>query len=347
LFEVDEFWLDGLVDQLAPRALLLSNLFRDQLDRYGELETIVQRWQALLDSQPGLQVVLNADDPVIADLGRGRDNVLYFGIEDRSVGTGELDHAADARHCRRCGAPYSYEVVFLAHLGHYACDSCGSARPDPQITVDRVALSGLSGSSFALRLPAWSAEIEIPLPGLYNVYNALAAAALAHALGVSEAATRSGLDRTAAAFGRGESVVVGGQSLLLLLIKNPAGANEVLRTLALEKRPVRLLAMLNDRIADGRDVSWVWDADYETLAGHVSEVVCSGDRAAELAVRLKYAGLHPETLLVEPDPSRALDLLVKRAAGTDDRLVAIPTYTAMLELREVLVARGVAAGSFE
>jgi len=348
LFEVDEFWLDGLIDQLHPRAILLGNLFRDQLDRYGELEAIVERWQVMVDRHPEVTFVLNADDPVIADLGRDRttgESVRYFGLEDAAVGRAELSHASDAKHCRRCGAPLRYAVVFVAHLGHYHCDACGASRPAPQISAGPIALGGLSGTAFTVSTPDGAFSVELPLPGLYNVYNALAAAALAFTLDASQTDIDAGLTQIAPAFGRGESLAVDGHELLLLLVKNPTGANEVLRTLALEPEPLELLVMLNDQTADGRDVSWIWDADYEVLAGHVARVVCSGSRAAEMAVRLKYAGVDMAAISVERDPARALDLLVDGAAPAA-RLVAVPTYTAMLELREVLVERGIARGSF-
>ena len=202
-----------------------------------------------------------------------------------------MAHAADSKHCRRCGAPYRYDSIFLGHLGHYHCDACGATRPAPSVAAERVVLDGLRGARVTLRLPAATVEVALPLPGLYNVYNALGAAALTTALGASPEDIVAGLEAVAPAFGRAETVRLGGRDLLLLLVKNPAGANEVLRTLALEPGEHDLLAVLNDQIADGRDVSWVWDADFEVLAGRLRRVVCSGTRAAEMAVRLKYAGV--------------------------------------------------------
>ncbi len=187
LFEVDELWLDSLAAQLHPRAILLGNLFRDQLDRYGELETIADRWAAAVHTGPARDstLVLNADDPAIADLGRERNApVLYFGVEDDSLALAGMAHAADAKHCRRCGAPYVFEAIYLGHLGHYHCPSCGQTRPAPTVTATRVTLQGVRAASFTLQTPAGEAEVALALPGLYNVYNALAAAALATALEV-------------------------------------------------------------------------------------------------------------------------------------------------------------------
>jgi UDP-N-acetylmuramyl tripeptide synthase len=204
-----------------------------------------------------------------------------------------------------------------------------------------------------LRTPAGEADVRLALPGLYNVYNALAATALASAHGVPFEAIVAGLHRTRAAFGRGETLRLplpgadggagaGERELRILLVKNPAGANEVLRTLALEPGQHELLGVLNDRIADGRDVSWIWDADFELLAGRIARITCSGTRAADLATRMKYAGVAPDRIAVEPRLEAALDRAVAGGDGRAEPLYALPTYTAMLALRELLVARGAA-----
>ncbi len=339
LFELDEFWLDRVVPELAPRAMLLGNLFRDQLDRYGELETIADRWAAAVAGPGrGARLVLNADDPLIAELGRESATVTYFGIEDPAIAIPEMQHASDSKHCRRCGTAYRYTTIFLGHLGHYSCPSCGRCRPEPAVCAEAIELDGTRGSRFTLRTLAGTVAVELPLPGLYNVYNALGAAALCLELGIGSEDVAAGLGAVTAAFGRAETVAVGPTELSLLLVKNPAGANEVIRTLTLEPGELDLLAVLNDRTADGKDVSWVWDADFEVLAGRVRSAVCSGTRAAELALRLKYAGVPTERLRVVPGLSAALDDALAGAA--ERRLFALPTYTAMLELRAELARRG-------
>jgi UDP-N-acetylmuramyl tripeptide synthase len=384
LFEVDELWLDRLARQLHPRVVLLANLFRDQLDRYGELERIAERWAGALRAGGPVErarLVCNADDPLVADLGRERAQVdhdpldldrkrvevggasaqgdrgpaaddpeqasiLYFGVDDDSLALAGMAHAADAKHCRRCGAPYVFDAVYLGHLGHYHCESCGQRRPSPTVLARSVVLEGVRSARFQLSTPDGDAEVKLALPGLYNVYNALAAAALGIALGVSLADIVAGLERTKAAFGRAETVTVAGRETRILLVKNPAGTNEVLRTLALEPGSHDLLGVLNDNTADGHDVSWIWDADFELLAGRVRLATCSGTRAPELALRLKYAGIEPERIRVIDDLPRAL-----AAATADlDRLVplyVLPTYTAMLALRELLVRRGEADSSWQ
>ena len=350
LFEVDELWLDSLAAELHPRAILLGNLFRDQLDRYGELETIADRWAAAVGTGPAHEatLVLNADDPAITDLGREREApVVYFGVEDDSLALAGMAHAADAKHCRRCGAPYVFDAVYLGHLGHYHCPSCGQTRPAPTVIASSVTLQGVSSARFTLQTPAGVAEVALSLPGLYNVYNALAAAALATALEVGLPEIVAGLQSTRAAFGRSETVMIGGpthpREMRILLVKNPAGANEVLRTLALEAGEHDLLGVLNDQIADGRDVSWIWDADFELLAGRVRRVTCSGSRAPELALRLKYAGIDPARIHVQADLPSALREAAGDSSDPQTPLYALPTYTAMLALRELLVARGEAS----
>jgi UDP-N-acetylmuramyl tripeptide synthase len=343
LFELDEFWLDRVAPMLRPRAILLANLFRDQLDRYGELESIADKWALIAgELSPPARLILNADDPLVADLGRERDAV-YFGIEDPAVAMPEMQHASDSKHCRRCGAAYRYEAIYLGHLGRYRCPSCGQERPVAQFAAEQIELDGTRAVRFLLRTPSGQSTVALPLPGVYNVYNALGAAALCIELGVGLDRVVSGLERVRAAFGRAETLTIDGTELSILLVKNPAGANEILRTLALERSELDLLGALNDRTADGRDVSWVWDADFEIIAPRVRRLTCTGTRAAELAVRLKYAGVPAERLEVVPSLPSALDEALATAAG--GRLYALPTYTALLDLRAELARRG-HAGQF-
>ena len=300
--------------ELRPRALLLANLFRDQLDRYGELDTIAERWAAAAAATPA-RLVLNADDPTVADLGRDRGDALFFGVQDDGMATEAMQHAADAKHCRRCGAPYVYDAIYLGHLGRYHCERCGARRPDPAVAARDIVLEGVRAARFTLRTPAGPRPVALPLPGLYNVYNALGAAALALALGAALDDVVAGLEAVAPAFGRAETVRAGGRDVSILLVKNPAGANEVLRTLVLEPGDHDVLAVLNDNVADGRDVSWVWDADFEVLAPRLRRATCSGTRAPEMALRLKYAGVPVDRIVVEPDLARALDRARPRPPG--------------------------------
>jgi lipid II isoglutaminyl synthase (glutamine-hydrolysing) len=344
LFEVDEAWLPKVAAQLDPTLIVLGNLFRDQLDRYGEIETLADEWAKTVAERVGrTRFVLNADDPLIADLGRDtderrREGVVYFGIEDASQALPELQHAFDAKHCRRCGHPYDYERAFVGHLGHYSCPNCGAERPAPDVAATAIELHGMKGSSVTIRTPAGEVALHLPLPGLYNVYNALAAVAAGLELGATEERIPEALATARSAFGRVETIEIDGKWTSILLIKNPAGANEVLRTLRLEADDgLDLWIGLNDRIADGRDVSWIWDADFELLGGSIRRVTCAGTRAPEMALRLKYAGWPPGSIVIEPDIERSLDAAV---AAAPSRLFALPTYTALLELHRLLSSRG-------
>lgn len=339
LFEVDEGALPEAIERTRPRVVALSNLFRDQLDRYGELELVAERWRSAVATLPdATALVVNADDPLVADLAEGRTQVLRFGLDDPRQARPALQHAADSKYCVRCGAPYVYEAAYVGHLGDYRCPGCGHARPALDVAAREIELRGLTASRFRLVTPDGDAAVELALPGLYNVYNAVAAAALAVASEVPVATIRAGLESFSAAFGRFERIPAGGKRIVMLLVKNPAGANEVLRTLETGIPPVLVLA-LNDAIADGRDVSWIWDVDFEPILPHVERIVVTGDRAAELGLRLVYGGLPREQLEVAPALEQALDRGLELCeAGSE--LVVLPTYTAMLALRAILVERG-------
>ena len=339
LFEVDEGALPEAAARMRPRVLALSNLFRDQLDRYGELELVAERWREAVASLPvETTLVVNADDPVVADLADERARVLRFGVDDPRHARTALQHAADSKYCIRCGTPYEYAAAYVGHLGDYRCPACEHARPPLDVAARRIELRGLIASRFRLETPAGAVEIELALPGLYNVYNATAAASLSISLGASLSEVRAGLEAFSAAFGRFERIPTGGKTVVMLLVKNPAGANEVLRTLETGVPPVLVIA-LNDAIADGQDVSWIWDVDFEPVLEHAGQVVATGERAAELGLRLAYGGLSEDRLEVEPSLERALDRGLELIdVGTE--LVILPTYTAMLALREILTARG-------
>jgi UDP-N-acetylmuramyl tripeptide synthase len=388
LFETDEAALPRALDETQPRLVLLHNLFRDQLDRYGEVDTIAAYWRVALEQLPAdATVLLNADDPAVAALGAGlAARVYYYGLEDTRHAAGATTHIADSQFCRRCGAHYRYSAIFYAHIGHYICERCGQRRPAPDFRLERIELAGTTGSRLYLSFPLSAhdqlsprdhkttrpaednasrgyLEIHLPLPGLYNALNALATTAAALLLGVAPARIRDTLDRFSAAFGRIERVDAGGKPLLLTLIKNPVGASETVRMLTspvassalsvaengerngadngrgTTDNRLHILVAINDKYADGTDVSWLWDADFERLEGRVEYAIVSGTRARDMAVRLKYAGVAPQRIAAEPDLARALDVaLAQLPAGAT--LYVLPTYTAMLELRAELARRG-------
>jgi UDP-N-acetylmuramyl tripeptide synthase len=341
LFEVDEGALPEVAQRLRPRAIGLGNLFRDQLDRYGELELVAERWRETLASQPDTLAVVNADDPLLGEIARtrGSDRLLTFGIDDPRHARPSLQHAADSKYCFACGAPFVYAAAYVGHLGEYRCPNCHLARPELDVCARDIELHGVEGSSFRLTTPAGTLEGELRLPGLYNVYNATAAAALAFALEVSPDEIAAGLGRSVAAFGRFERIPIGGRRLLMLLIKNPAGANEAVRTLLDGPPPHLAVVALNDGIADGRDVSWIWDVDFEPLLSGLDHVIAAGDRAAELGLRFAYGGLARQRIEVVADLERALDRGLE-LTPPDGELVVLPTYTAMLGLRRIVAGRG-------
>ncbi len=340
LFEVDEAALAEVAARLRPRAVCLGNLFRDQLDRYGELEHVAERWRAAVATlSPDAALVVNGDDPQVGDLGHERPGTVVFGVDDPSHARPSLQHAADSKYCVRCGTPYEYTAAYVGHLGDYRCPSCGHGRPALDVVAREIEPEGLDGVAFRLVMPAGERRVRLSVPGLYNVYNGLAAAALASSLGASLEEIVAGLEGFSAAFGRFERIAIGERRLLMLLIKNPAGANEAIRTLVDAGAPSLAVIALNDAIADGRDVSWIWDVDFEPLIPGLERVVVTGERAAELALRFKYGGLDPEAIDLLPSLERALDrgLELTPAGG---ELILLPTYTAMLALRKIVAERG-------
>ena len=347
VFEVDEATLPVVQSSLRPRVLILTNLFRDQLDRYGEIDIVAGRWRSALQGiEPTAAVVFNADDPLVSEVGRTHPGPqVPFGIEDDACGLGTLEHAADARYCYRCGIPFVYRTVYFGHMGVYRCERCGAARPAPLVAATEVTQRGIYGSSFRLRSPWGEAQVRTSLPGVYNIHNALAAAACTLQQGIPVEVVARGIESFAPAFGRAERVRVDGGEAILLLAKNPAGFNEVLRTMLRAQGPQVALIAINDLTADGRDISWLWDVDFEMLVGRVRRVVVSGLRAEDMALRLKYAGVEPAALEVRKDLAAAFDAAAAAADGSP--LYVLPTYTAMLQLRAVLQRRGVVRGFWD
>jgi lipid II isoglutaminyl synthase (glutamine-hydrolysing) len=340
LFEVDEAVLPEAARRLRPRVLCLGNLFRDQLDRYGELEHVAERWRVTVrELHADAALVVNGDDPQVGDLAQEHPQATTFGLHDPRHARAELQHAADSKWCLRCGSPYEYAAAYIGHLGDYRCPRCGHGRPRLDVLAREVDFEGLERTSFTLALPDGERRLVLELPGLYNVYNALAAACLARALGSTLDEICTGLQRFHAAFGRFERIAIGDKRLLLLLVKNPAGANEAVRTLLVAAPPKLAVIALNDAIADGRDVSWIWDVDFEPLLEVLERIVATGDRAAELALRFKYAGVREDSIEVVPNLARALDRGLELTPPGGE-LVALPTYTAMLGLRKVVAERG-------
>ncbi len=363
LMEVDEATMPRACREIGPGTAVVTNFFRDQLDRYGELQTTVSLVRTgLAGVAPGGRVALNADDPLCASLGAAElvpetaaaaeeapVLPLYYGIEDPGVAADRAQHTVDVRHCVRCGHLLKYELYYYAHLGRYRCPTCGLVRPRPEVYARRVLAMDAVSSRFILVTPAGELECHLRVPGLYNIYNALAAAAGALALGLEPVAIKAGLEAATTAFGRMERLAIGDREVFLALVKNPVGYNEVLRTVLDAGTRRSLLLVLNDLYADGTDISWIWDVDFERLAAAQEDlnfILCSGRRAEDLAVRLKYAGIDPTKVAVEKDLKKALEQGLNFILP-DELLYILPTYTAMLAMRDILVRQGLVGKFWE
>jgi UDP-N-acetylmuramyl tripeptide synthase len=335
VFEIDEASLGFAIDEIQPKVAIVLNLFRDQLDRYGELESIAKKIEGALAKMPeGGRALLNADDPRVAEIGLNLPNApLWFGLDDTGVASRELPHAADARTCPRCGASLVFAAVYVGHDGVYECPNGDFKRPTPDLTAKNIELGGFE----RLAMDIDNTRFELQLGGLYNCYNVLAAYAAGRTLGLEPDYMAERLRAFRSAFGRQERLEFRGRNLNLVLSKNPAGFNESLRTAVDLAHGNSFLIALNDRKADGTDVSWIWDVDFEQLKGKSHVVLPSGTRAHDLAVRLKYAGV--DAISPETDPGKALDVLVK-ATPEGETAHLLCTYTAMLDLRAELVRRG-------
>ncbi len=312
IFESDEFALPQILEEINPDYLICLNLFRDQLDRYGELDTIARKWKdAIKNLGQNTKLILNADDPLISYLGEERKNVYYFGLEEKE-NLKNIKHGADSIHCPKCSARLAYDKIYFSHLGNWSCPNCGLIRPKPKI---------YSSPYF-------------PLDGLYNKYNILAAYSLLKEENISDNDIITGFKTFLPAFGRQEQIKYKDREIMLLLSKNPTSFNESLST-AVDLGAENLMFILNDRIPDGLDVSWIWDIGIERILNKKLNIAVSGDRCFDMGLRLKYAGLFTH---IEPDASTALDKMVD-SLEEGEKLYILPNYSAMLDIRKVLLGR--------
>ncbi|MCF4967286.1 Mur ligase family protein [Nostoc sp. CMAA1605] len=321
ILEVDENIVPKVLTPLQPKAILCLNLFRDQLDRYGEVDTISKRWTKVIATLPPETVVIpNADDPTLSHLGQQLpQKVLFFGLNEPQHYLEAIPHAVDSIYCPRCGHSLDYQGVYLSHLGDFTCPSCGFTKSQPALV---------------------SSEWQQILVGLYNKYNTLAAATAAKELGVDENTIRNTINNFQAAFGRAEDLVIDGKRVRILLSKNPVGTNETIRVVT-QSTDKTTLMVLNDRTPDGTDVSWIWDVDTEKLVERGGTLIVSGDRVYDMALRLRYSEKTPQSninLIVEEDLKQAIATALEHTPP-NETLHILPTYSAMLEVREVLTGR--------
>lgn len=396
VLEIDEAVLPQVVQLVTPRVAVFTNLFRDQLDRYGEVDSVITYWKKAIELlSPETTLVLNADDPAVAYLGNSyAGRVLYYGIDDPALDLLQQEDATthhqviDTHTCPRCSHELDYTVRFFSHMGHYSCPHCGYARPEVTVQATHVQTDSFDRLRVTIKDTVTDStqqrELVIPLPGIYNVYNALAAASATLAADIAWEPIISGIEQSKPVFGRGERIQVEGRTVRLLLAKNPTGFNEVLRTLFSESVPRHILFVLNNNIADGRDISWIWDVDFERCVGHVQTLVVAGTRALDLALRLTYAGIAEEDMTIVPpaplrfkavrrqaawkrhveekldeqevaSPLQARSLFsLKNALRTalqqvpeGETLFIVPTYTGLLEVHHELEQRGLTARYWE
>lgn len=339
LLEVDEATVPGLCQQLTPRIAVITNFFRDQLDRYGELDTTIKLVKESLPSST--ELILNADDPLVAQIGADRKEVFYYGVSSLPVSRPKSIETREGRYCFLCGQELEYQIFHYGQLGIYHCPGCAFKRPDPLIEAREVNQEE-AGITFWV-----DGEYRVPLQGYYNLYNALAAFCAADRLGIDRKDIRQGLLNFVSDAGRMEQFTLHGVPLTLTLVKNPTGFNQVIHTLAGLNKPLRILIAINDLAADGRDISWLWDVDFEILVakeGKLNQIICSGLRAEDMALRMKYAGFTGENLLVEHSLEKAVVLLEghedsKQEATEQEAIYILPTYTALFPMREILVGK--------
>jgi UDP-N-acetylmuramyl tripeptide synthase len=316
IFEVDENTLPQITETLEPDFIIALNLFRDQLDRYGEINTIARKWKNSYQKLHKTQFILNADDPQIAYLGNNLDSkVYYFGLNDKKFEYTTQQHAADSILCPKCGTKLTYEAFYFSHLGKWKCDNCKLGRPIPSL------------ENFEY----------YPLLGTYAIYDTLAAVLTAQTLGINSGQITAALKTFKPAFGRQEIMEIDGKKVQLFLSKNPTSFNESLRTIN-ESKAKNLLIVLNDRIPDGTDVSWIWDIDFETLIDKNTKLYLTGDRVYDLALRIKYSGI---PISDEKIFEKLEEAILKGLTETnnDEVFYILPTYSAMLETRKILTGK--------
>ncbi len=321
IFEVDEATIPIVLKHLEPHVLVFMNLFRDQLDRYGEVDAVMEKWQNAVQHLKRTHMIINADDPHLALLGKKiQAPVYFFGLNDPHLFLKKMEHATDTIYCPSCGNRLTFGGVYFSHLGKWACGRCGLTHPEVHIQ---------------------SSDVDAPLPGVYNKYNTMAATQVCRLLGIPERDIRDGLASFTPAFGRFEKKIVHGKPCCIMLSKNPVGFNESIRT-AQSLGAKTYLLVLNDRIPDGTDVSWIWDVDFERIPPE-AQIVISGDRAFDLAVRIKYRAVSgvrniKSGVLVEPNLERAIARVIEISAEGETAYI-LPTYSAMLEVRQLISGR--------
>ncbi len=339
VIECDEGALKQVAPLINPKVIVVTNLFRDQLDRYGEVMHTLDELRKGVKGVPDSILCLNADDSLTGSLaGDVSNRVVYYGM-DTPVGDQKDPALSDAKYCIRCGAEYRYHYHTYAHLGGYYCPKCGYSRPDADVAITGISQMTAQGSRCSLRIaqenaPQTEMEMSVGLPAVYNLYNAAAAVSAYTAFGLPSSEIIDSLATVHSSFGRMENFTLGETPLQMILVKNPAGCTQALEYLAAIGKPYRAVFCLNDRTADGHDISWIWDADYEKICGdeNLRGILVAGDRAEDMQLRLKYAGADTDRIRLVREPKDTLDWIRE----SDVPVFALPNYTSMLELRDAV-----------
>jgi len=345
LLEIDELVLSKVIPDLQPDTFVVTNIFRDQLDRFGELYSMARDIESVIEGLPAsATVVLNGDDPLVASFApAARAKRMYFGIRDDRPGSQLPEHAADTIRCVQCQHPLTYRAVHVSHLGDYECPECGNARPALDVAVTAIQPSQRTGSEITVETPAGTFSLHVPLAGMHNVYNAAAALAGATTLELPQplepSDARRAIDGVRPAFGRLEEIRAGDRRVMLAFVKNPTSYNTTMREVLRQPGRKHILAAHSNTVVDGEDFAWLWDVELEQLVPQMASLTVSGTRAEEVALRFKYAGADPATMQVIPDRAAALDMAL---AGTPsaEPLCVFAGYTPMRELRNVMQHRG-------
>jgi lipid II isoglutaminyl synthase (glutamine-hydrolysing) len=342
LLEVDEATVRRVAPEVAPDMMLVTNIFRDQLDRFGELYSMARWLETAIEGLPGhASVVLNGDDALVASLAPdARARRVLFGLRAEGAGAEVPEHAADTIRCVRCQHPLTYRRVYMSHLGDYECAECGTRRPDLDIAVTHMQPSPDGGTDVTAQTPAGTVRVHVPLPGLHNVYNAAAAIGAAYALGTLDpGSARDALAGLRPAFGRLEEIRAGDRLTVLSFVKNPTSYNATLRQILPRPGRKHVLAAHSNTVVDGEDFAWLWDVDLEQLVPDLGSLVVSGTRAKEVALRMKYAGAGLSDMRVIPGRQAALDTALARTPP-DEPLYILAGYTPMREFRRIMQRRG-------
>ena len=346
LIECDEAAFRRVSEYLPVEVLVVNNIFRDQLDRYGEISHTLEAIRTGISHIPDATLCLNADCSLTASLAQNVPNkITWFGV-DVPVYKEVVTELSDAPYCINCKAEYTYDWRTFGHLGGFSCPNCGYKRHDADVAVTEILSSSASDSRVRLSIDGHEHEVEVNLPGGYNIYNAVAAAAVAHENTVDDATIVESLATFECGFGRAEEFTLGSTRARMMLVKNPAGFNQVINLIANDEGEYQLAFLLNDRFADGTDISWIWDVDFEALARHerrFTRVLVGGVRADDMAVRLKYAGFAPQRLEIMRKDDDLLDAL----SSSETPTFIMPTYTAMFDLRSAISKRAEVKAFYE